>query len=148
MPAIQHSFVVDCPLDKVWSLLSDFEKFGSQLPHVVEVKYLDSSRTTSKWQIKGSIGPVSKSFSVTVNITEQSLSDFLKFRGEGTGLRIEGKTAAETISPSQTRISVNFNVEASGGIVGSFVNQIIEKQLPRDIEESEKKIRSLLEVRT
>ncbi len=144
MPNITHEFFVDARQQVVWLLLSDFEKFGTQLPHVVNVRYLDDKRDTSKWIVKGSLGPVTKTFSVIMKTTEKSASGFLAFAGEGDGIRINGAASAESVSELQTKISAKLNIDASGGIVGSIVNHVIETQLPQDIKDSEAKIRELL----
>ena len=144
MPSISHSFVVDYQQQLVWVLLTNFESFGPQLPHVVSVKYLDEERKESKWTVKGSVGPVTKAFNIIVKITEKSPTGFLAFQGEGDGLKISGKAAAEAMSQYQTKVSINLEIEASSGIIGSIVNHVIESELPQDIMKSEDKIRELL----
>ncbi len=144
MPNIAHEFLIETQQQAVWLLLTDFEKFGPQLPHVVNVRYLDDKRDTSKWIVKGSLGPVTKTFSVVMKITKKSESGFLAFEGEGDGIRLAGTASAESVSDHQTKIAVNLNIDASGGIVGSIVNHVMERQLPQDIKDSEAKIRELL----
>ena len=146
MPSIRHSFVVDRQQEKVWLLLTDFEKFGSQLPHIASVKYVDEKSDISKWTVKGSVGPVTKTFNLLVKSTEKSPPHFLAFRGEGDGLKIVGRVTSERIADNETKITVDLDIDASGGIVGSIVNHLVQSRLPEDIKNSEAKIRELLKV--
>jgi uncharacterized membrane protein len=142
LKVINHSFVVDGPRDVVWGILGHAEKLGRQLPYVVEVTQLD--KTYSKWKIKGTMGPVTKIFNLMVTWQEITLLTKANFVGTGDGLSLQGSVLATDVDGKRTKIEVELKIEASGVIVGSLVNHLLETHLAEDLAITENRIRALV----
>ncbi len=150
MPKLVEEFTVKAPLEKVWKLLSDMERFGLLVPGCKEVKKI--SETEYDWVIEAKILHTSRKVIVRTITTEMTPPVRAAFRGEGElherfaryKMTLSGTTELQPVSDSETKIKFAGDVHASG-MGGFIINKIASGQMEGMLRDFEHNIKAEVE---
>jgi uncharacterized membrane protein len=142
-PAVdtEKTIVVRAPLDEVWELWSDFEKFPRFMAHLREVRKLDEGR--SHWVAAGPAGiPVEWDAVVTDWVPRQ----FIGWTSvEGSAVETTGQVRFRALSDSETQIDVKMAYSPPAGAAGHAVASLLGSDPKSAMDEDLVRLKSLLE---
>lgn len=98
---IEETFQVDAPVERVWQFITDPNEVGPCVPGCQGIEI--TSPNTYKTKIKISVGPISASFSLDVEKTEEQPPHFAASISRGE----EGGRASTVTAHSILRLSAN-----------------------------------------
>ena len=127
---VADSFVVDAPLEIVWSMITDPEVVGPCIPGCQEIAV--TGPTTYKADIRVAVGPIKTTFSVTVEKTEERPPHFASSTTKGEeGGRASTLNATSTLTLSEveggTEIAYASDVSVFGRL-GKFGLGVMKKK--------------------
>ncbi|MDE0382442.1 MAG: carbon monoxide dehydrogenase subunit G [Defluviicoccus sp.] len=131
---VADSFVVDAPLERVWSMITDPEVVGPCIPGCQGIEV--TGPATYKADIRVAVGPIKTTFSVTVEKTEERPPHFASSTTKGEeGGRASTLNATSTLTLSEieggTEIAYASDVSVFGRL-GKFGLGVMKKKA-RDI---------------
>lgn len=128
---IEESFAVAAPIEKVWSVITDPSVVGGCIPGCQGVEV--TGPTSYKSRIKVGIGPISATFAVDVELTEQRPPNYLAALTKGEeGGRLSSLSAASELklapgADGGTMVSYSSEVSVVGRL-GKFGLGIMKKK--------------------
>jgi carbon monoxide dehydrogenase subunit G len=112
---IQDAFVVDAPVDRVWSYVLDVTKVAPCMPGAELTETVDD--TTWKGKVAIKLGPVSMGFAGTVKMTERDdEAHHVALKADGREQR--GRGAASAL------VTINMEADEGGGTKVAFVTDL------------------------
>lgn len=138
MPTIENCVIVNAPLDKVYAVAKDVERFPEFMPDVRELTVLerDGNRVVTRW-----VGVIPQ-FKVTVRWTEEDVWDDVAhtctFRQlEGDYDRLDGRWEFSEV-PEGTRfrseVTYEYNVPLLGPLVARVVKHLVSANIQNLLE--------------
>lgn len=132
---VQQSFVVEGRPEALFELLEQVDRVARCLPGVEEVELLD--RDNSRLRLTQSLGPLSTTFDVKLQVTEREPPSKLAFTAVGRSvggasgsLRSANAVRLEPVNGGSTRVLLEADV-ALGGMIGSVGQKVVAKQAAR-----------------
>ena len=150
MPKLVEEFTTKAPLERVWELLSNMERFGLCVPGCKKVAKI--SETEYDWEIEARILRTSRTVVARTIATEMTPPVRATFHGEGElrerfaryKMTLSGTTELEPLSDSETKIKFAGDVHASG-MGGFIINKIASGQMKNLLRDFEHNIKTELE---
>lgn len=150
VPKLVEEFTVRAPLERVWQLLSNMERFGLCVPGCKEVKKV--SETEYDWVIEARILRTSRVVIARTIVTEMNPPVSAAFRGEGElherfaryKMTLSGTTKLQPVADGETKIRFTGDVDASG-MGGFIINKIASGQMEGLLRDFEHNIKTELE---
>ncbi len=126
MPVMKPSFVIDAPIDEVWSYLSNMENVGSCVPGC-EVKVIDD--TTSEWSLTVKMGPLKKTIEMVNKVSVQDDENHhVEFACEGD---LVDCTGVGDMTPQDGGTFVDFSLDLEAkGAGAQMIDRLITGKLP------------------
>ncbi|GLV50959.1 hypothetical protein TBS_15290 [Thermobispora bispora] len=139
---IQDEICVAAPVDEVWPVVSDYERFTEFIPRILEVRRHPDG--TSDWVLQGPGGvPVRFTAIETERVEGRTLS-----------LRVIGRRAANTamvqlipVDPGRSRIQVRISYLPAAGAVGRAIASLFGTDPARELRAGLTRLRSGIEER-
>jgi uncharacterized membrane protein len=139
---IEKTIVVRAPLDEVWELWSDFEKFPRFMAHLREVRKVDEGH--SHWV---AAGPAAIPVEWDAVVTDWVPRQFIGWTSvEGSAVDTTGQVRFRALSDSETQIDVKLAYSPPAGAVGHAVASLLGSDPKSAMDEDLVRLKSLLEV--
>jgi uncharacterized protein len=129
---VTESFVIDQPAPVLWEFFEQIDRVARCVPGVEDVEVLDDEN--SRLRIAQSIGPMTTTLDMRMQITERVPPSTLSFTATGRSVKgaVGHVRATNVIELSQedegsTRVSVAADI-ALGGMIGSVGQKAVAKQ--------------------
>jgi uncharacterized membrane protein len=137
---IQKTIHVQAPVDKVFSLWSDYENFPRFMSHVLKVEDLGNGR--SRWKATGPLGvPVEWSSAITEWIPNQVLA----WKTEpGSGLQHAGIVRFDP-EAGGTRVLLRFSYNPPAGATGHALAILLGANPKRQLDEDLVRMKTFIE---
>jgi carbon monoxide dehydrogenase subunit G len=134
MPDGKHTLEVPVSIDKVWTYVSDIDKWAPLVPGYIEHQIISDRQST--WSFKGDLGFVKKTVKLRIDITEWTEPTRVTFdlTGLSDNFAGNGSFEAEAIGGDRTRMTGYLNINAKGAM-GPMVNSILKSFVPKTAEE-------------
>lgn len=130
MASASHKTSVAVKQQEVWEFVKNMEKWAKLVPGYREHKMI--SDTQSTWKFAGSVGKISKTVEVQIDIT--SIQEPTKISFNLTGLSDKfagtGFFVAQSINEDNTEMEGHLDIKA-GGIAGAVLNPLFLAVLPK-----------------
>ncbi len=137
MPIIEHSIWINAPVEKVYNVAREVERFPEVMPDLQSVKVLErsenGSRTVTEWT-----GVVREFNNMYVKWTEEDLWDdtahtcrFRLLKGDLQRMEGEWRFVEEK---GGTRFSSRLEYEYNVPLLGSLVKNLIHKKLEENVK--------------
>lgn len=140
---VQESFEVGESRQRVWEFFNQPEQVAACVPGVESVEPIDDDHL--RVQLTQSVGPMSATFALKMEITERVEGQAITFtaigrvvRGASGSVRSSNRVQLESVGEDRTRVNVDADV-AMGGMLGSVGQKVIGKQaqtVTRDFAET------------
>lgn len=134
MPKITKELTVDAPVDSVWHLISDMERFGACIPGCKQVRRV--SDTEFDWVLEARVLRTTRKLTARTRATQMHAPWRAEYCGEGRlfeqsnhyRLNLQGTTNLEDLGHGKTRVRFEGQVNASG-IGGALIDKIAAGQM-------------------
>lgn len=128
--------VADLPAspERVWEILTDFEKAAQWVPDLLSVRSLNSGAIRVGSQFAQVMNVQGRKTDMTLTIREFDAPRVVAHTGEGKSVKISGR-ATITETPNGCRVTNEWNLELSGmlrlaaPLAGSWTKNNIEKSM-------------------
>lgn len=134
MPTVESEIVIEAPVEKVYALAKDIERFPEFMEDVQSVEILEQTadRQVSRW-----VGIV-KEFNRTVSWTEEDSWDDEQRRCtfrqlEGDYDKYEGKWEF-TEDAQGTRVCLEIDYEYDVPLIGGLIKGIVQRKMQQNVE--------------
>lgn len=119
--------------EKVWSFVSDIEKWAKLVPGYRQHEMLNDKEST--WTFGGTVAGITKKVDAKITITEWQEPSKIGFSLEGLSDKFTGAGyfQANEVSPTDTEMVMHLEVKA-GGVAGVALNPIFKLALPMAAE--------------
>lgn len=114
MPKGTHQVTLDLPIEKIWEIVSDMDRWAPLVPGYIEYEIINEREST--WTFKGDLGFMQKTVSLKINITEWTEPTKVTFDLTGLNENFAGNGyfIAESISEKQTTMEGHLDISAKG----------------------------------
>ncbi len=149
MPRITKELTVDAPVESVWQLVSDMERFSTCIPGCKQVRRV--SDTEFDWVLEARVLRTTRKLTARTRATRMHAPWRAEYCGEGRlfeqsnhyRLNLQGTTDLEDLGNGRTRIRFEGHVNASG-IGGALIDKIAAGQMDELFANFEKNVRCAL----
>ena len=128
MPAVEHTAIVNAPIELVWRYL---EEMGNWAPFLKGYqKHEEINDKESIWTLKGDVGVLCRVVEIKITITEWVEMEKISFELEGITEKVTGGgTFVPTAKSSDsTELFFEFTISA-GGLIGPVANVLMKPML-------------------
>jgi carbon monoxide dehydrogenase subunit G len=128
MPSVQHTAVVNAPIEVVWQYL---DKMANWAPYLKGYqKHEEINDKESIWTLKGDMGVLARVVQIKITITEWVEPEKVGFKIDGITERVTGKGTfiATSESADATSLFFEFTINA-GGLIGPVANVLMKPML-------------------
>ena len=128
MPSVQHTAIVNAPLEVVWHYL---EKMANWAPYLKGYQeHEEKNDKESIWTLKGDMGILARVVQIKITITEWVEPEKVGFKIDGITERVTGKGTfiATSESADTTSLFFEFAINA-GGLIGPVANVLMKTRL-------------------
>lgn len=134
MPNGTHTIELPVPIEKIWDLVSDMNKWAPLVPGYIEHEILSDKQST--WKFKGDLGFMKKTVKLQIDIQEWIEPSKVTFdlKGLSDNFTGGGYFIAEKITDSSTSMTGHLDITA-GGMMGAMVNSILKNFVPETAKE-------------
>ena len=128
MPSVEHTALVEAPMEVVWKYLEDMSNWAPYLEGYQ--KHEEINDKESIWTLKGDMGVLARVVEIKITITEWVDFEKIAFEIEGITERINGGgTFIPTSKSSETtELFFEFTIKA-GGLIGPVANVLMKPML-------------------
>jgi uncharacterized membrane protein len=138
---VQKTVVVAAPLERVWELWSNFERFPGFMSHLREVRRIDENR--SHWVASGPAGiPVEWDAVITEWAPNQAIA---WTSVEGSTVRTTGRVRFRPLPDGNTEIDVHLSYSPPAGVLGHAIASLFGTDPKHAMDEDMVRLKSLLE---
>jgi len=138
MAQASHSVTVPVSVEKVWSFVSNIEKWATLVPGYAS--HEEKSETTSVWTFEGNMKGIKKTVQVELEIIELVEPNRIKFNFKGITENFSGSGEFVAVEEGNgTKMTGTVGAEA-GGIAKVALNPMIKMLLPKVTERLTEKI--------
>ena len=132
---------LNVPVDEVFGVWSNFERFPSFMDGVLEVNSKDSG--ISRWKVRGPMGaPVSFNTEITRFVPNQEIAWKTT---PGSAVQHAGIVKFETDGPDATRVDVRMSYNPMAGAIGHAVASVFGANPKQTMDQDLARLKSLLE---
>lgn len=137
MPIIQQSVVIDAPINEVYRVARDVEKFPEFMEDlqslVIQERSPDNTRTVTAW-----VGLI-RDFKMTIKWTQEDLWDDTHYKDDfkmlhGDMDKMEGLWQFTAESPNHTRFDSTVDYEYDVPLIGAMVKNLIKKKMTDNLQ--------------
>ncbi|MCO6430503.1 MAG: SRPBCC family protein [Deltaproteobacteria bacterium] len=140
--SVAKSLDIARPPQEVFSFWSNMENFPKFMPHLKEVRKLDSDRY--RWT---ALGPGGSQFSWTARITRSEPNSVLAWQSEkGSTVPNSGSIKFQANERGGTRLEINMSYNPPAGALGDAIATLLQSDLRTALDEGLLRLKSLLEV--
>ncbi|MRH45028.1 SRPBCC family protein [Aquibacillus halophilus] len=134
MPSGTHKIELYIPINTIWELVSDMDKWAPLVPGYIEHEILNERQST--WTFKGEVGIVQKKVSMQLNITNWQKPTKVTFDLKGLNENFSGSGyfEAEALSNTKTKMTSNLDIKAAG-MLGPMINPFLKSFVPKTTTE-------------
>lgn len=137
MPIIEQSIEIDAPVEHIYAIARDVERFPEFMRDLLSLKVLernaDNTRTISEWR------GIVREFKLTIKWTQEDVWDdaahtdeFVQIKGDMD--RLAGRWAFTPLSESRTRFDSLLDYDYNVPLIGSMVKNLIKKKLADNLQ--------------
>lgn len=134
MPKITKELTVDAPIESVWQLVSDMERFSSCIPGCKQVRRV--SETEFDWVLEARVLRTTRKLTARTRAMQMCAPRRAEFCGEGRlfeqsnhyRLSLQGTTDLQDLGGGRTRVRFEAQINASG-MGGAIVDKIAAGQM-------------------
>ncbi|OGT81355.1 MAG: hypothetical protein A3H91_13515 [Gammaproteobacteria bacterium RIFCSPLOWO2_02_FULL_61_13] len=149
MPHITKELTVNAPIQAVWELVSDMERFSTCIPGCREVRRI--SETDFDWVLEAKVLRTTRKVTARTQATKMQPPNHAEFSGEGRlfersnhyKLKLQGTTDLEDLGAGRTRVCFRGDVSANG-VGGAIVDKVAAGQMDELFSDFEKNMREAL----
>lgn len=149
MPKIIKEIIVEAPIEAVWRLVSDMERFSACVPGCKEVHRL--SDTEFDWVLEARVLRTSRKVTARTRATDMRPPHRAEFSGEGRlfeqtnhyRLTLQGATDLQALPDGRTRVRFEAQVSASG-LGGAIIEKIAAGQMDELFADFESNVKQAL----
>ena len=148
MPRGIHQLEVDIPIERVWSFVSDIDKWAPLVPGYMEHKVLNENQST--WKFKGDLGFVQKTVNLKIDITKWQKPTKITFHLTGLDENFTGKGffEAQSLGKQMTKVTGSLDITAKG-MMGPMINSVLKSFVPKTTKEfTESVAEKMVEIET
>ena len=138
---LQKTALLHAPLDKVFSILADPEKFPKIMNHVHQVKKVAEGRY--RWTVVGPAGVTLSWESQIVRLVPNSLIEWASL--PGSTVRNSGIVHFQKMDDGVTRIQLQANYMPPGGVLGQFLAELLHADPKQVVDADLVRLQSLIE---
>lgn len=134
MPNGTHTIELPVPIENIWDLVSDMNKWAPLVPGYIEHEILSDKQST--WKFKGDLGFMKKTVKLQIDIKEWIEPTKVTFdlKGLSDNFNGGGYFIAEKITDASTKMTGHLDITA-GGMMGAMVNTILKNFVPDTAKE-------------
>ncbi len=128
MPSVQHTAIVNAPIEVVWKYL---DKMANWAPYLKGYqKHEEQNDKESIWTLKGDMGVLARVVQIKITITDWVEPEKVAFNIDGITERVTGKGTfiATSKSADTTELFFEFTINA-GGLIGPVANVLMKPML-------------------
>ena len=128
MPSVQHTAVVNAPIEVVWQYLDKMANWAPYLKGYQKHEEIDDKE--SIWTLKGDMGVLARVVQIKITITEWVEPEKVGFKIDGITERVTGNGIfiATSESAETTSLFFEFTINA-GGLIGPVANVLMKPML-------------------
>lgn len=134
MPNGTHTIELPVPIENIWDLVSDMNKWAPLVPGYIEHEIISDKQST--WKFKGDLGFMKKTVKLQIDIKEWIEPTKVTFdlKGLSDNFTGGGYFIAEKITDASTKMTGHLDITA-GGMMGAMVNTILKNFVPDTAKE-------------
>lgn len=138
---LQKTATLHAPLERVFSILSDPEKFPRIMNHVHQVRKVSEGRY--RWTI---VGPVGVTLSWEAQITRLVPNSLIEWASlPGSTVRNSGIVHFQKMSDGVTRVQLQASYMPPGGVLGQFLAELLHADPKQVVDSDLVRLQSLIE---
>ena len=138
---LQKTALLHAPIEKVFSILANPEKFPRIMNHVQQVRKVGEGRY--RWTVVGPAGVTLSWESQIVRLVPNSLIEWASL--PGSTVRNSGIVHFQKMEDGVTRIQLQANYMPPGGALGQFLSELLHADPKQVIDEDLVRLQSLIE---
>ena len=140
MAGAQRTITINAPVEKCWSVISDYERYPEFLPEVKKIRTLNRRGAEVDVQYEAEVVKIIK---YTVHMKEEGPKKLSWSFIDGEFMKDnKGGWVLEDAGGGTTRATYNIAVEVGMLVPKTIVNALVETQLPKLLENFKKRIES------
>lgn len=131
MACSQHELVIQAPIEEVWALFSDMNRWAPLITGYKNHRIVNEQQST--WTFKGEVGKVKKTIHIKLFIKEWKKPHQIAFEFSNDKLKGNGHFKA-TNKQNETIILTYLQI-AGKGMLGPIINPILKSLLPKTLKD-------------
>ncbi len=140
MAGAQRTITINAPVEKCWSVISDYERYPEFLPEVKKIRTLNRRGAEVDVQYEAEVVKIIK---YTVHMKEEGPKKLSWSFIDGEFMKDnKGGWVLEDAGGGTTRATYSIAVEVGMLVPKTIVNALVETQLPKLLENFKKRIES------
>lgn len=140
MAGAQRTITINAPVEKCWSVISDYERYPEFLPEVKKIRTLNRRGAEVDVQYEAEVVKIIK---YTVHMKEEGPKKLSWSFIDGEFMKDnKGGWVLEDAGNGTTKATYNIAVEVGMLVPKTIVNALVETQLPKLLENFKKRIES------
>jgi len=140
MAGAQRTITINAPVEKCWSVISDYERYPEFLPEVKKIRTLNRRGAEVDVQYEAEVVKVIK---YTVHMKEEGPKKLSWSFIDGEFMKDnKGGWVLEDAGNGTTKATYNIAVEVGMLVPKTIVNALVDTQLPKLLENFKKRIES------
>ena len=131
MASVVKEVLVNAPVTKVYEFWRNFENFSRFMENIESIQVTGPDE--SHWKMKG---PLGKTIEWDAKTTSAQENKKIAWQSTGGDIETHGAVTFETISDTQTKVTVGLEYTPPGGVIGEAVAKLFsnpETQLEEDL---------------
>jgi ribosome-associated toxin RatA of RatAB toxin-antitoxin module len=141
MPGASRSVIINAAMEKVFSVITDYEKYSQFLPEVKRISISD--REGNKVQVHYELELI-KTIRYTLQLEEQPPRKVSWSLVKGEWMRQnQGAWTLEPVGPTRTQATYSIEMVLGPLVPRSVVNALVDTSLPRMLEAFKRRVETL-----
>lgn len=113
MPAVQKIFIINAPIDSVWSYVTALGNWAALMPGYQS--YAESSELDSLWTLKVDLGPFSRTIELDVQVTERQSPGKVAFSVKSRNEPFHGQGMYQAVAEGNaTNVDLTLSLQGTG----------------------------------
>lgn len=144
MPNGTHTTELPVSIQKIWSFVSDMDKWAPLVPGYIEHEIINEREST--WSFKGDLGFMKKTVKLKIDITNWIEPTKVTFdlKGISDNFAGGGYFEAQALADDRTAMTGYLDITAKGAM-GPMINTILKSFVPKTAEELTRAVASKIE---
>ena len=141
MPGATRSIVINAPMDKVFAVIADYDKYGQFLPEVKAIRTSDLQGSEVKVHYEVD---VVKRVKYTLRLKEEPPNKVSWTFVEGEVMKDnKGNWLLEDIGGGKTKATYSIEMALGPFVPKAIINAMVDKQLPTMLEAFKKRVEAM-----